>query len=111
MAEWIALSEVAVRPSRAQDAVRAVFSKGGACYDCHTIFAPQAGNSWRVAAVNQTARYLQKGWFDHDAHRETDCADCHQRQSQTIIATQKFKTLWHLLHQHRRFGRVSARIF
>ena len=73
----IYFNEVAVRPSRAQDAVRAVFSKGGACYDCHTIFAPAAGNNWRVAAVNQTPRYLQKGWFDHDAHKETDCADCH----------------------------------
>ncbi|WP_447764582.1 cytochrome c3 family protein [Sphingopyxis panaciterrae] len=69
--------EVAVRPSRAQDAVRAVFSKGGACYDCHTIFAPTSGNSWRVMAVNQTPRFLQKGWFDHDAHKETACADCH----------------------------------
>jgi len=73
----IYFNEVAVRPSRAQDAVRAVFSKGGACYDCHTIFAPQAGNGWRVAAVDQTPRYLQKGWFDHDAHKETACADCH----------------------------------
>ncbi|MBN8842976.1 MAG: cytochrome c3 family protein [Sphingomonadales bacterium] len=69
--------EVAVRPNRAEDAVRAVFSKGGACYDCHTIFAPQAGKSWRVMAVDQTPRFLQKGWFDHDAHKETDCADCH----------------------------------
>jgi len=69
--------EVAMRPSRAQDAVRAVFSKGGACYDCHTIFAPLAGNSWRVMAVSQTPRFLEKGWFDHDAHREGDCADCH----------------------------------
>lgn len=69
--------EVAVRPNRAADAVRAVFSKGGACYDCHTVFAPQAGKSWRVMPVGQTARYLQKGWFDHDAHRETECADCH----------------------------------
>jgi hypothetical protein len=69
--------EVATRPNRADDAVRAVFSKGGACYDCHTVFAPQAGNGWRVMPVNQTPRFLQKGWFDHDAHRETDCADCH----------------------------------
>ncbi|MFN4356020.1 cytochrome c3 family protein [Sphingopyxis alaskensis] len=73
----IYFNEVAVRPARAQDAVRAIFSKGGACYDCHTIFAPRAGSSWRVAAVNQTQRYLQKGWFDHDAHKETACADCH----------------------------------
>ncbi|KTE22678.1 cytochrome C [Sphingopyxis sp. H050] len=69
--------EVAVRPNRAEDAVRAVFSKGGACYDCHTIFAPQGGNGWRVMAVNQTPRFLTKGWFDHDAHSETQCADCH----------------------------------
>ena len=69
--------EAAVRPGRAEDAVRAVFSKGGACYDCHTIFAPQSGNNWRVMAVNQTPRFLQKGWFDHDAHKETACADCH----------------------------------
>jgi hypothetical protein len=73
----IYFGEVAVRPRRAEDAVRAVFSKGGACYDCHTIFAPQSGNNWRVMAVNQTPRFLQKGWFDHDAHKETDCADCH----------------------------------
>jgi hypothetical protein len=69
--------EVAVRPNRAADAVRAVFSKGGACYDCHTIFAPASGNNWRVMAVNQTPRYLEKGWFDHDAHKATKCADCH----------------------------------
>lgn len=69
--------EVAVRPNRAEDAVRAVFSKGGACYDCHIVSAPQAGTGWRVAAVDQTPRFLQKGWFDHDAHRETKCADCH----------------------------------
>lgn len=69
--------EVAVRPTRAADAVRAVFSKGGACYDCHTISAPQSGQGWRVMPVKQTARYLTKGWFDHDAHRESKCADCH----------------------------------
>ena len=69
--------EAAVRPSRAEDAVRAVFSKGGACYDCHTVIAPASGTGWRVTPVGQTPRFLTKGWFDHDAHRETDCADCH----------------------------------
>lgn len=79
--------EVAVRPSRAQDAVRAVFSKGGACYDCHTIFAPVSGNNWDVMPVSQTARFLEKGWFDHDAHRETDCADCHIAAPQSKQST------------------------
>jgi hypothetical protein len=69
--------EVAVRPNRAADAVRAVFSEGGACYDCHTIYAPTAGKSWRVEPVRQTPRFMEKGWFDHDSHKETACADCH----------------------------------
>src|SRR3546814_11205017 len=30
-----------------------------------------------VEAVHQTPRFLGKGWFDHDAHKETACADCH----------------------------------
>ncbi|MEQ1688288.1 MAG: cytochrome c3 family protein [Sphingopyxis sp.] len=70
--------ETAVRPTRADDAVRAVFSRGGACYDCHTIFAPVAGNSnWRVLPVHQTSRYLEHGWFDHRPHDVEECATCH----------------------------------
>lgn len=70
--------EVAVRPSRAEDAVRAVFSRGGACYDCHTIFAPAAGNrNWRVMDVHQTRRYFNHGWFDHKPHDEEECSSCH----------------------------------
>lgn len=69
--------ENSLRPSRAADAVRAVFSEGGACYDCHTIYAPSGGKSWRVEPVVQTARFMEKGWFDHDSHKETACADCH----------------------------------
>ena len=61
--------ETARRPSRAEDAVRAVFSRGGACYDCHTIYAPGAGsNRWRVQKVHQTSRYMLHGWFDHADH-------------------------------------------
>ncbi len=79
--------EVAVRPSRAEDAVRAVFSKGGACYDCHTITPPASGNNWRVMPVDQTPRYLVKGWFDHDAHKETGCADCHTKATGSKAAS------------------------
>ncbi|PAL21440.1 cytochrome c3 family protein [Sphingopyxis sp. GW247-27LB] len=80
--------EAAVRPGRAEDAVRAVFSKGGACYDCHTIFAPRSGNGWRVMAVHQTPRFLEKGWFDHAAHKETDCADCHTAAKGSKLASE-----------------------
>lgn len=76
--------ETQVRPSRAADAVRAVFSPGGACYDCHTIFAPVAGNSnWRVMPVHQTARYMTHGWFDHRPHREEECSTCHNAARST----------------------------
>ncbi|MBH1998926.1 MAG: cytochrome c3 family protein [Sphingomonadaceae bacterium] len=69
----------AARPSRADDAIRAVFSKGGACYDCHTVTPPQAnGNaSWQVTPVNQPMRYMMNGWFDHKAHRTESCESCH----------------------------------
>lgn len=66
------------RPREAADAIRAVFSKGGACYDCHTITGPVDGRfDYRVAPVHQTARYFAKGWFDHDAHKTEDCSTCH----------------------------------
>lgn len=70
---------VATRPSRADDAIRAVFSKGGACYDCHTVTPPQAnGNaSWQILPVNQPMRYMMNGWFDHGTHRTQTCESCH----------------------------------
>ncbi|WP_340266021.1 cytochrome c3 family protein [Sphingobium mellinum] len=70
---------VAARPSRADDAIRAVFSKGGACYDCHTITPPGANGhaGWTVTPVHQPMRYMMNGWFDHAAHRTETCESCH----------------------------------
>jgi hypothetical protein len=69
----------AARPMRADDAIRAVFSKGGACYDCHVIAPPRAAlpDDWRVLPVHQTMRYMRNGWFSHDAHRTEKCESCH----------------------------------
>lgn len=69
----------AARPSRADQAIRAVFSKGGACHDCHVIAPPPtpASDDWRVLPVHQTMRYMHKGWFSHDAHKTESCESCH----------------------------------
>lgn len=71
------------RPGSADAAIRAVFSKGGACYDCHVINPPGvSGSSWRVVPVHQSLRYMFHGWFDHAAHSTEKCESCHTaRQS------------------------------
>lgn len=60
-------------------AVTAAFSRGGACYDCHTVTPPGVGGSaqWSVTPVHQPLRYLQHGWFDHGAHKTETCTTCH----------------------------------
>jgi len=66
------------RPAAAAEAIRAVFSKGGACFDCHSVTPPVAGGfDYRIATVHQPARYFQNGWFDHAAHRTESCTSCH----------------------------------
>jgi len=62
----------------ADAAIRSVFSRGGACYDCHTIDAPPPGSlDFRVHPVALSTRYLPHGWFDHRAHATQSCASCH----------------------------------
>ncbi len=35
------------------------------------------GLDFRIAPVAQTSRYMQKGWFTHDAHDKEECTSCH----------------------------------
>ncbi|WP_373488770.1 cytochrome c3 family protein [Blastomonas sp.] len=67
------------RGTRADQAIRQVFSRGGACYDCHVVTPPSSsgGLDFQIAPVAQTKRYLQKGWFTHDAHDKEECTSCH----------------------------------
>lgn len=68
-----------VRPGSADGAIRAVFSRGGACYDCHSITPPGTNGAanWTVTPVHQQMRFMLHGWFDHDAHRTEKCESCH----------------------------------
>lgn len=62
----------------ADAAIRSVFSRGGACYDCHTIDAPPSGSlAYYVRPVAFPTRYLRHGWFDHRAHAAQSCSSCH----------------------------------
>lgn len=68
----------ATGPARADHAIRALFSPGGACYDCHRIDPPPAGSlAFHVRPVALPVRYMDKGWFDHRAHATQSCASCH----------------------------------
>ena len=63
---------------QASEAVRDVFAKGGACYDCHIISqVPSRGAPVTFANVIQPDRYMKKGWFDHKAHDDETCESCH----------------------------------
>lgn len=76
-----------VNYGRADSAIRAVFSRGGVCYDCHIISAPPAGtDNWGVGKVQQTLRYLEKGWFDHGAHKTETCKSCHSAAKSTLAS-------------------------
>jgi hypothetical protein len=64
-------------PGRADRAIRAVFSPGGACYDCHQI-ENRGGLNYEVKPVAFPVRYMHKGWFDHKAHETETCGSCHK---------------------------------
>jgi predicted CXXCH cytochrome family protein len=66
------------RGGNAESAIRAVFSKGGACFDCHVVTPTgNAATPYKVAPVVLAKRYMAKGWFDHASHDTESCASCH----------------------------------
>lgn len=68
----------ALHVGNAEQAIRAVFAKGGACNDCHIV--RETGNPttpFAVAPVALSKRYMMKGWFDHAAHETETCESCH----------------------------------
>lgn len=47
----------------------------GICGECHK---PEMRNGkLAVRPVTQVSRYMPNGWFDHRAHRQTPCSECH----------------------------------
>ncbi len=60
-------------PVIASNPVARAFGRGGVCGECHT----PALNRGMIAPVTLTQRYFQKGWFDHNDHKQEKCTACH----------------------------------
>lgn len=66
----------------ADAAIRAAFSRGGACYDCHQVEPPPEGSlAFRIHPVAFPSRYIRHGWFDHRPHAAQSCSTCHAAAS------------------------------
>jgi predicted CXXCH cytochrome family protein len=68
-------------PSRAEQAVAQVFTKGGMCYDCHIVTpgGTPATGGFTVQRAAQHNRYYHNGWYSHKDHTKTDCVFCHTK--------------------------------
>ncbi|MBC2664084.1 cytochrome c3 family protein [Novosphingobium flavum] len=55
--------------------VAGMLGKDGVCGECHTATVKNGHPA--VMPVTLPQRYMDKGWFDHSAHRQTPCAECH----------------------------------
>ena len=76
---------VKFRPSRANMAIAQVFSRGGACFDCHGVTPPTARGrvDYAIKPVSQTDRFMHKGWFNHKPHNDEQCSTCHEAGQST----------------------------
>lgn len=55
--------------------VAGMLGKDGVCGECHTPLWKNGKPG--VVPVSLPARYMAHGWFDHAAHKQTGCAECH----------------------------------
>ena len=69
---------------RTAEKVKAIFSKGGACFDCHEIDRPTNSGSldYRVKPISTDKRFYPKSLFDHDSHDigNLECKNCHNAE-------------------------------
>lgn len=55
----------------------------GLCGQCHTVRDGETPRDWTVAPVHLTKRWLPKGFFTHDQHRDRSCSTCHNAAEST----------------------------
>jgi predicted CXXCH cytochrome family protein len=64
---------------RAKEAITGAFGKS-LCGYCHVV-TEDAGGVWDVVKPRIPDRWMPHGVFDHGAHRDVECADCHKAEA------------------------------
>ncbi len=68
--------------------VDAIFSEGGACYDCHVIDRPEELSTldFKVRPISVSDAFYPRSPFDHAAHeiKGLNCESCHAVQSSSL---------------------------
>jgi cytochrome c551/c552 len=76
--------------TRAEERVRAIFSKGGACFGCHEVKEPTmpGGIDYQITPVKLLDQFMPRGAFDHAAHSTSklNCAQCHKAETSQTSA-------------------------
>ena len=66
-------------PARSLVGINRALSPGGVCGECHL---PTTTNGRAdVIPVNLRDSYLLNGWFDHEDHKQEECATCHKAET------------------------------
>lgn len=63
------------RPRSGTSLLNQAMSQDGLCGECH--YEEPGGGPISIAPVNWQDRFFLHGRFDHEAHKEEDCATCH----------------------------------
>ncbi len=64
------------RPVRAYIGISHALSAGGVCTECHLPTTGPTGQA-DLMPVNLPDRFLTSGFFNHEAHKQQKCTDCH----------------------------------
>ncbi len=64
------------RPVRAYIGISRALSVGGVCTECHLPTTGPTGQA-DLMPVNLPDRFLSSGYFNHEAHKQEKCSDCH----------------------------------
>lgn len=71
-------------PPRSYGSIARALAPGGVCGECHYPAATAQGPG--VMPVNLQTRYMLKGRFEHEDHRQEPCASCHEAASSSAAS-------------------------